>query len=226
MRQITQEQPLMEIHDAIKNEFEWYVNNRDKVSMAFGIDINFDDKILKLILENNGCSFGDNARYHSYTFETITGYNILFIYNAKANEANDFFDYIEYYNNKYLIIFMDYFLDLFTPRKVFEDDESPEARLERIMGKSVYFDALRKIVNVFIASTTSAAELNNGELAATSASAMYRFAGALIAAHILNLYLEDGLTENDVSGVDYNAIYEMIDNISIEALLLGIRHVE
>jgi hypothetical protein len=131
--------------------------------------------------------------------------------DAKANEVNNYYDYIEFFGTKYLIIFMDYFENFFKP-------EQPE-----IIGRSVYFDAIKKIVDVFISTTTSAAELM-GSLSTTAASNMYRFAGVFIASLIIDELV--GLNEDDVSIIAYNDLKYMITNISPQLLLLGVKYLE
>ena len=93
------------------------------------------DKVLKLILEYNGCAFSDDAAFimHQIGEETRTpmDYNIIYIYGAKGNDVNEYYDYIEFYGNKFLVIFMDYFKEYYKPRAT--QDEDP---LEFAMGKS------------------------------------------------------------------------------------------
>jgi hypothetical protein len=166
---------------------------------------------MKLILGNNGCVFTDKSIIQLSTLKSTPNYVLGFMWDAQGNAVNNYYDYIEFFGTKYLIIFMDYFENFFKP-------EQPE-----IIGRSVYFDAIKKIVDVFISTTTSAAELM-GSLSTTAASNMYRFAGVFIASLIIDELV--GLNEDDVSMIAYNDLKDMITNISPQLLLLGVKYLE
>ena len=186
-------------------------NNKDEVWFPYvGKDLN-DEAVMKLILENNGCAFTDKSIVQLSTLKSTPNYILGFICDAKANEVNNYYDYIEFFGTKYLIIFMDYFENFFK-------SEQP-----KIIGRSVYFDAIKKIVDVFISTTTSAAELM-GSLSTTAASNMYRFAGVFIASLIIDELV--GLNEDDVSMIAYDDLKDMITNISPQLLLLGVKYLE
>ena len=207
----TEKMPLFELYEVILEEFKWFKNNKNEAWFPYtGKDIN-DEAVMKLMLENNGCAFTDKSIIHLSTLKSTPNYILGFIWDAKANEVNNYYDYIEFFGTKYLIIFMDYFENFFKP-------EQPE-----IIGRSVYFDAIKKIVDVFISTTTSAAELM-GSLSTTAASNMYRFAGVFIASLIIDELV--GLNEDDVSMIAYNDLKDMITNISPQLLLLGVKYLE
>ena len=177
-----------------------------------------DDEIFKLILWNNGCGFSDDSYYRQEFFETINNYCICFIYKAKGNEVNEYFDYMEFYGMKYLIIFMDYFKDFGKEDKLKEDDPLG------ILGNSIYFDAIKKLVDVFISTTTSSAELMGPFLSSTVASNNYRFMGIFIAAKIIDDKI--GLKEEDTYLIKYEDLKKMIDKIPMRLLLSGIKYYE
>ena len=207
----TEKMPLFELYEVILEEFKWFKNNKNEAWFPYtGKDIN-DEAVMKLMLENNGCAFTDKSIIHLSTLESTPNYVLGFMWDAKANLVNNYYDYIEFFGTKYLIIFMDYFENFFKP-------EQP-----KIIGRSVYFDAIKKIVDVFISTTTSAAELM-GSLSTTAASNMYRFAGVFIASLIIDELV--GLNEDDVSMIAYDDLKGMITNISPQLLLLGVKYLE
>ena len=207
----TEKMPLFELYEVILEEFKWFKNNKNEAWFPYtGKDIN-DEALMKLILENNGWAFTDKSIIHLSTLESTPNYVLGFMWDAKANLVNNYYDYIEFFGTKYLIIFMDYFENFFK-------SEQP-----KIIGRSVYFDAIKKIVDVFISTTTSAAELM-GSLSTTAASNMYRFAGVFIASLIIDELV--GLNEDDVSMIAYNDLKDMITNISPQLLLLGVKYLE
>lgn len=208
----TETMPLFELYEVILSEFKWFKNNKDEAWFPYiGRTMNTDESVMKLILENNGCAFTDKSIIHLSTLKSTPNYVLGFMWDARANEVNNYYDYIEFFGTKYLIIFMDYFENFFK-------SEQP-----KILGRSVYFDAIKKIVDVFISTTTSAAELM-GSLSTTAASNMYRFAGVFIASLIIDELV--GLNEDDVSMIAYNDLKDMITNISPQLLLLGVKYLE
>lgn len=208
----TETMPLFELYEVILSEFKWFKNNKDEAWFPYiGRTMNTDESVMKLILENNGCAFTDKSIIHLSTLKSTPNYVLGFMWDARANEVNNYYDYIEFFGTKYLIIFMDYFENFFK-------SEQP-----KILGRSVYFDAIKKIVDVFISTTTSAAELM-GSLSTTAASNMYRFAGVFIASLIIDELV--GLNEDDVSMIAYDELKYMITNISPQLLLLGVKYLE
>lgn len=207
----TEKMPLFELYEVILEEFKWFKNNKDEVWFPYvGKDLN-DEAVMKLILGNNGCVFTDKSIIQLSTLKSTPNYVLGFMWDAQGNAVNNYYDYIEFFGTKYLIIFMDYFENFFK-------SEQP-----KIIGRSVYFDAIKKIVDVFISTTTSAAELM-GSLSTTAASNMYRFAGVFIASLIIDELV--GLNEDDVSMIAYDDLKGMIANISPQLLLLGVKYLE
>lgn len=178
------------------------------------------DKVLKLILEYNGCAFSDDATFIKQQIGEETSapmnYSIIYIYGAKGNEVNEYYDYIEFYGHKFLVIFMDYFKEYHKPRA--SQDEDP---LEFAMGKSVYYDAIKKIVEVFLATTVCMAEINSPALAATSTAFNYRYDPTIIAALVLRSTI--GFFPEDVSDIDYDELSDILANTTPELLCIGIR---
>lgn len=214
---LTNDAPLFRLYKSLLEEFKY--GWADNIQNSQHKNIN-SDPLLKLILENNGCAFCDNSSFIRWAIDDEgdgATYFVYFIYAAKANGANDFFDYIEFYGSKNLIIFTDYFKDMIKDRADPEKDP-----LEFAMGKSVYFDAIKKIVELFLCTSTPMAEINSPLLAATSAANNYRFAGTIIAALVINSIC--GLTEEDVSEMEYGQLMNMITSIKPQFLLNGIRY--
>ena len=204
----TNNNPLLELYNVLRSHIGFQENSTIRKTN--------DDMIFKLILENNGCGFTDDSIYRFKMLQYTNNYGIYFVYGAKANDVNEFYDYIEFYGMRYLVVFMDYFKDF---GKEYKTIDEIDANLQELMGNSIYFDAIKKIVDVYISTTTSAAELMGSE-STTAASNMYRFAGIFIAAKIIDDTV--GLTENDVTTIRYQDLREMI-NKPIELLLLGIK---
>ena len=200
----------MELYEVLKNKFVYDLN--ESVT-----NIN-NDRALKLILQNNGCLFSDNCVYTHKFLDYTSNYGICFIYGAMGNHVNEYFDYIEFYGMKYIVIFMDYFKD-FGVKKEPTDDEVNNT-LNELMGNSVYFDAIKKIVDVFIYTTVNPS-LMNSFLSTTSAASNYRYMGIFIAAKIIDE--KCGLTENDISIMDYTELKETIDTMSMDLLMIGVR---
>lgn len=211
--------PLLELHDVLVNEFsELKKNLIDKViTNQVGI---IEDTLLRYILLNNGCRLSVNTTYRKVKLKSTDKYDIYFMYGAIGNKANEFFDYIEFYGMKYLVVFMDYFKGLFIKEK--SDDEVTN-NLQDLMGNSIYADAIRKIVDTYLATTISMSEIASPSLSTTAAASRYRFASTIIAANIIDTFV--GLKEDDISYMKYEEIMELIgDNFKIS--ILGIRKVE
>ena len=205
------ENPYMELYEVLRDRFVY--NYNESVT-----NIDNDSPLMKLILQNNGCSFTDKCVYIHKFLEYTNNYTICFMYGAMGNSVNEFFDYIEFYGMKYFIIFMDYFKD-FGENKPSTNDEVNDT-LNELMGNSVYFDAIKKIVDVFIYTTVNPS-LMNSFLSTTSAANNYRYMGIFIAAKIIDE--KCGLTENDVSVMNYEELKNTIDTISMKLLMIGVR---
>ena len=204
--------PLEELYEFIKCELEWMQRNKSyAVASMNSID---DDNILKLLMLNNGCGIAENPVFHYYTFTTIKEYRILCLYACKANDVNKFFDYTEFFGTKYLLIFMDYFIDIDKPLET--DDDI-------FLGRSKYFDAIRQIVDVFLATTTNYAEINSSILSTTILGNAYRFAGAFIAAKLIQDICGE-ITDNDQEIMKLEDLQEML-TYPLSLLLNGIKYI-
>ena len=224
MKAATDENPLYEFYLEIYNELEWLKNNINIEAFPVGKPINEDSEaLLKLILENNGCAFNDYPVMHEHTLSNVKDYSLLFIYGGKANEKNDCFDYIEFYNYRYLIVFMDYFYEFFNNIESSAGEDDVEGNLNELMGRSVYFDALKKVSDIFISTITPYAEISN-TLATTAAANNYRFAGIFIAAKLINDFV--GLGQEDQYLIKYTDLMNMLENIPMTLLLNGVKFLE
>lgn len=211
------ESMLVELYHTLLDQ----INSAEPIGEATPI---VNDKLFCLILYHNGCAFSDDAVFTRYRFgvdklNSIRDYAILYVYGAKGNEVNEFYDYIEFYGMKYLVIFMDYFKDYHKPRVKQEDDP-----LEFAIGKSIYYDAIKKLVEIVLATTVSMAEFNSPALAATSAATNYRFAPTIIAALILHNTI--GFEPEDVSDINYDNLLGYITSTTPEILLAGVRGIK
>ena len=194
--------PLVEFHDILKSVLLEDPKNNSNITK---------DNVCKAILYNNGCKFTDNVEplFQHIKLESIDNYYLTIAYNCNGNEVNDFYDYIEYYGNKYLVIFKTCFLGLIN--KV--EDE--------LFRYSQYVDIIIKLVDVFLNTTSSMAEIS-GALNTSAAANNYRYAPTIIACDIVDKLV--GLTEKDVSNIKYEDIRDMLDHYSLNKLLIGIRN--
>lgn len=208
MRLNAGENPLFEFHNVLLKQFQNLKNGTSDVSYCIT-----PSRILKLILHNNGCQV-DNMVYAIDNIKSLgDGYEIIFAYNSMGNGSNIFFDYVEIYNTKILVIFMDHFKNMFEPRKPISEG------IETLTDRSQYFEAIIKISNVFIETFAPMAEIM-GSLSATSAATLYRLAPTFIAGNIL-IELAD-FTEDDAPG-GATQITDLINKTGIKLLLCGIR---
>ena len=99
----TNNNPLLELYNVLRSHIGFQENSTIRKTS--------DDMIFKLILENNGCGFTDDSIYRFKMLQYTNNYGIYFVYGAKANDVNEFYDYIEFYGMRYLVVFMDYFKD-------------------------------------------------------------------------------------------------------------------
>ena len=173
------------------------------------------DPIMEMILKNNSCAFKDNC----YAYERSLGqYSdsvfVVFIYGAIGNDANKYFDFIEFYGAHYYIIFMDEFKGIIDPRIKYEEDP-----LGFEMGKSDYFDQIKNIVDMFIN-----IEFSTQVPVASAAASRYRLSGIIIAASIINEICDGGFTEQDYSGMKYEECLRLIAEMPMSYSLVGIRY--
>ena len=174
------------------------------------------DPILNLILLNNGCKVHNNAHVSQYQvcYDIIPNeYKVYFITGMIGNDANEYYDFLIFNGIKILVIFRDYFNDILTG-PVDENDEF--YNLKTAMGNSVYYEAIKKIVEIF----QSTIEPISGRLLTTAMVTTQRWNQAIIAIHILNKFKP--VDENDVSDIPMEDIKKILDG-NIELQLYGIR---
>jgi len=206
--------PLWELYNALQGEIDWMVRAKPLPNFPWGKELN-KDNVFKLILQNNGCAFANDPVFHENTMTFDENYKIIFLYGGTGNNVNNYFDYVEFFGAKTLVIFMDNFLDI---------DKKLETEDELFIGKSLYVEMIRKITDVFLASTVNFAELNSSILSTTAAGNAYRFAGIFIAAKIIQPYCKDGeITENDIDTIDIADLKQML-KIPIELLVSGVKY--
>lgn len=198
------EEPLVDLYKTLREHF------RNNIYHDAELNYNSIDSIIRLILSNNGCGFV-NDYVPACEVRIIDDYYIYFIKDAKANDANEFYDYIEFMGSKYLVIFLDYFDNIKTKEYINElsmiTEKTIEDTMNELMGNSVYFDAIRKIVDIFISTITTPA-IRTNILAASAAANKYRWAGVIIAADIINEF--NPITENDISGLPFDKVLDLI----------------
>ena len=207
MKLRSNEHPLYEFYNVLLKEFTEFKNN--DVVLSYCVPPN---KLIQMVLYNNGCDVDDMV-YRTSGLKSIDGYNIIFAYNSSGNQTNLFFDYMELYNTKILIVFMDYFKDFFSERLPFNDGT------DGVVNKSLYFDAILKLVETFIETTAPMAEIN-GVLSSTCAGSLYRFAPAFIAASILTEVVD---FQEDDCPAGHKQLSEMLQDVKIKSMLCGVR---
>ena len=175
------------------------------------------DGVLRLILLNNGCKISDDYAPLQSIHEIIEDeYRVCFITNMLGNDTHEYYDFVIFNDMKYLIIFTDYFNNIIKESDLNEDD--PLYAFKLTMGNSVYYDAIKKIVEIFYLTS----EPMPGGLLTTSMATTQRWNQAIIAINILNKFKPvDG---NDVSDIPMADIENILEG-NIEAKLYGIRAV-
>lgn len=171
------------------------------------------DDVLELILLNNGCKISDGRPYQSTYTINYDDYKMCFITNMIGNDANEFYDFIIFNGMKLLVIFIDYF-NFIKDGDININD--PMYQLKIAMGNSVYYDAIKKIVEVFYLTS----EPMPGGLLTTSMATTQRWNQAIIAIYILNQFKP--VDENDVSDISKDDIKKIL-NGTIKLQLYGIR---
>lgn len=170
------------------------------------------DDVLKLILLNDGCKVSDSEQYQS--MHVISNdYRVCFITNMIGNDANEYYDFLIFNGMKILIVFLDYF-NIVKDGDIDKDD--PLYELKTSMGNSVYYDAIKRIVEVFYLTS----EPTPGGLLTTAMVTTQRWNQAIIAIHILNYFKP--VDENDVSDIAMEDVKKILNN-DIKLQLYGIR---
>lgn len=171
-----------------------------------------DDQILELILLNNGCVINKNSTKLKIK-DLLPDYYICFIKNANANEANNYFDLIEFAGSIYLVVFVDYFSNI-----GIEKDKSPVLDIEP--DNSSLFEAIFNIVNIFI--DTTSCVVGKRSLSTTASAFNNRYIPLIIAGKITKNVTGE-LTQEDTSLITIDELEELI-NEPMQLTLLGIRN--
>lgn len=162
------------------------------------------DSIIQVILQNNGCAFSDTCEYYSFNIMNDDSYYIDYIYGARANDANEYFDYIELNGTRRLVIFLDYFYGLLHKP---EPKDEVDKQAQEFMGNSTYFDAISKLTSIFLDTIYAPAVFTNA-LAASAAGQYVRKIPQIVAAKVIYM-LTGKLTENDVGGfMPYDELFK------------------
>lgn len=205
------ENPVYELACTLKNELRWYMSLKDRLSKERGY-INIDG-ILKLILLNNGCKISEDTEPRQYITDIIPDeYKLCFITGMIGNDANEYYDFLIFNGMKVLVIFIEYF----NITDGYVDPTDPLSELRIAMGNSIYYDAIKKIVEVFYLTS----EPMPGGLLTTAMATTQRWNQAIIAINILNEFKP--VDENDVSDIPIKDIKRILDN-KIPLQLYGIR---
>lgn len=174
------------------------------------------DDILKLILLNNGCKINESYEPKQMIREISTEdeYEIRFITGMIGNDANEFYDFLVFNGKKVLVIFEDYF-NFVTDKDISNDSE---VNITALMGNSIYYDALKKIVEVFYLTS----EPIPGSLLTTAMVSTQRWNQAIIAIHIINHFKP--VDDNDVVDMPIEDARNIL-NGNVKLQLYGIRNV-
>ena len=128
-----------------------------------------------------------------------------------GNEICNHYDYINYNQNKTIILFAESFKGLFLN----EPDET--------FGRSSYADILTEIIELFIAITTDYKNLENDQkFSSTSAANNYRLLPTFVSYSIIKKIFGE-VNENDVYGFDYKDLMYKLNNFTFNELCNGIR---
>lgn len=202
--------PLLELYETLGYMIKDYVNNNDNIVTCI-------DPVAKLILANNGCKFSDDEVIGKAEFILDGDYGIYFISGGIGNDVNECFDFIDINGMSYLVVFLDVFKDFLAKPN---SDNEIALNAAVFMGKSNYFDAICKIVNAFIATTTLPA-IFTSQLSSSASARKYRFAPSIIASNIIYDICGE-LNENDVVCADYDMMKDIVENHKIARALHGI----
>lgn len=203
--------PIYNLYCNLHDELIYYYDRNKSVLTYDEID-----PILNLILLNNGCKLPDNSNIkpHQKYYDIIPNeYKVCFICGMIGNDTNEYYDFFVFNGIKTLVIFLDYFNDI--SYGVY-NSQDPMLELKIAMGNSIYYDAIKKIVEVFYLTS----EPTPSGLLTTVMAATQRWNQAIIAIHILNEF--KNIDENDVSDIPMEDVIGILDG-NIELQLYGIR---
>lgn len=218
MLAVLDKNPLQELYEVLRDSFKWaqqlhtkykynVFSDDDRAKCSGGVmaEEGYD---MQRLLENNGCTFKSDAIFFKRELGMTQNYILIFIYGANGNDQNEYFDFLDYCGMRYMFVFMDYFKNM-----LFGDPDP-------VLDNSKYFDALFKIVNIFI-QTSVYVNYKSDELIATALASNYRFAPMFITAQILTDTV--GYLEHDSEMIEYEAMKKLLSEVGINLLLTGIR---
>lgn len=171
------------------------------------------DKMLKLILLNNGCKLSENSLQLQRKTIIRDDYMVCYVSGMIGNDVNEYYDFLIFNGMKFLIVFIDYF-NFIKKEDINEND--PLYELKITIGNSIYYDAIKKIVEVFYLTS----EPIPGGLLTTTMATTQRWNQAIIAINIINNFKP--VDENDVSDIPMEDIKNIL-NGNIKLQLYGIR---
>ena len=200
-----EESPIYKLYEALYNEFTMEENSDNKSSI---------DPLLKLLLINNGCKINEEVEPTQNNITIIPNkLEIYFIANMIGNDANEYYDFLIFNGKKIIVIFTDYF-QFVTIKDL--DPEDPMYELRMAIGNTIYYNAIKKIVEIFYLIS----EPMPGGLLTTTMVTTQRWNQAIIAANIINEFKP--IDENDICDIPINEVKEML-NKDVRLQLYGIR---
>lgn len=205
------ENPVYLLYDKLFEILKFNIENDNKEYNYREID-----RLTKNILLNNGCRIpSDNSEQYIVSTDTIipNEYVVYFIKGMIGNNANEYYDFLISNGMKVLVIFLDYF-DIVKNDSINNNDPLYELKIN--MGNSVYYDAIKRIVEVFYLTS----EPIPSGLLTTAMATNQRWNQAIIAIHILNYFKP--VDENDVSDIAMEDVKKIL-NTDIKLQLYGIR---
>lgn len=203
--------PVYELSNHMISTFKHYTKFKSDMPKKCGYD-KLDD-ILKLILLNNGCKISENIPYQYYYNIIPDEYRVYFVTGMIGNDANEYYDFLIFNGMKVLVIFVDYF-NFIKDGDIDEND--PLYSLKTTMGNSMYYDAIKKIIEIFYLTS----EPIPGALLTTAMATTQRWNKSIIAIKILNEIKP--VDENDVSDIPMEDIKNIL-NANSNLQLYGIR---
>ena len=202
--------------ESFMNELNDYLNGDILESKYFNRSKYDDGKILHKILLSNECKLDENTESYIEKiphngFGYIYNIDIVYYINAYGNDANEYYDLVNYNGYYTLIIFLDYFKDMANP-----DDEY------KILGRAMHLNAIENLIEMVISLQYNPASYGSQLFSLCSSARYMRTIPLLAASYIVDRIF--GLEEIDVEGcvLNYEEIRDLLDNISIKDILAGI----